>query len=140
MPFRLLLRKRMAYLPLPSDGTVSNTTAQRVLTTLQKGLQGSSKDQEVPPPLLLLRGARETTDWERTLTFFLRTGVTIVEFLESPAALVFGRYETTLLMQSDATSAEAICQAIGGKVNPEELMALKNGEGYLIHLSQVYQV
>ena len=64
----------------------------------------------------------------------------IVEFLESPAALVFGRYETTLLVQSDATSAEAIGQAIGRKVKPEDLMELKKGEGYLIHLTQVYQV
>ena len=140
MPFRLLLRKRAAYIPLPSDGTVSNAIAQRVLTTLQKGLQGDSNDKEVPPPLLLLDGARETADWEQPLTFFLRTGVTIVEFLTSPAALVFGRYETTLLLQSDATSAEPISQAIGRKVEPEELMELKKGEGYLIHLSQVYRV
>lgn len=140
MPFRLLLRKDAAYIPLPSDGMVSNAIAQRVLTTLQKGLQGDLNDKEVPPPLLLLDGARETADWGQTLTFFLRTGVTIVEFLASPAALVFGRYETTLLLQSDAASAKAICQAVGRKVEPEELMELKKGEGYLIHLSQVYRV
>ena len=60
MPFRLLLRKRTAYIPLPSDCTVSNTIAQRVLTMLQMGLQGDLKDQEVPQLLLLLYGARET--------------------------------------------------------------------------------
>ena len=144
MPFRLLLRKGAAYIPLPADGTVSNAIAQRVLTTLQKGLQaglqGDVNDKEVSPPLLLLDGVRETADWEQTLTFFLRTGMTIVEFLAGPAALVFGRYETTLLLQSEAASAEAICQAVGRKVTPKELIELKKGEGYLIHLAQVYRV
>jgi hypothetical protein len=148
MPFRLLLRKRAAYILLPADGTVSNAIAQRVLTTLQKGLQvglqqGPQRglsDKQIPPPLLLLDGALETADWEQTLTFFLRTGVTIVEFLTSPAALVFGRYETTLLFQSGAESAEAISQAVGRKVEPAGLMELKKGEGYLIHLAQVYRV
>ena len=74
MPFPLLRRKRTAYIPLPSHGTVSNAIALRVLTALQKGLQGDLKDQEVPPPLLLLDGAHETADREQTLTFFLRTG------------------------------------------------------------------
>ena len=66
--------------------------------------------------------------------------MTIVEFLASPAALVFGRYETTLLLQSGAESAEAISQAVGRKVEPKELTELKKGEGYLIHLAQVYRV
>ena len=144
MPFHLLLRKRTAYIPLSSGGEVSNAIAQQVLSTLQKGLQvdlqGDLNDTKIPPPLLLLDEAHETADWEQTLAFFLRTGVTIVEFLASPAALVFGRYETTLLLQSDAASTEAISQAVGRKVEPEELMELKKGEGYLIHLSQVYQV
>lgn len=140
MPFRLLMRERAAYIPLPSDGTVSNATAQRVLATLPKGLQGGQNDKEVPSPLLLLDGARETADWEQTLTFFLRTGVIVVEFLASPAALVFGRYETTLLLQSDAVAAAEISQAVGRKVEPEELTTLQSDEGILTHLSHVYRV
>ena len=136
MPFRLLLREDAAYIPLPAEGTVSDAIAQRVLQTLQSGLGRTPS----LPPLLIVDGAQETADWERTLTFFLRTGMVVVEFLSHPSRLVFGRYETTLLLRSTGEEAEALSQTVGRKVTAENLAALKPGEGYFIHLSQVYRV
>lgn len=136
MPFRLLLREDAAYIPLPAEGTISATIAQRVLQTLQTGLDGTTS----LPPLLIVDGVRETADWEQTLTFFLRAGIVVVEFLSHPASLVFGRYETTLLLPSGGADAEAISQTVGRKVTAENLGELKQGEGYFIHLSQAYRV
>ncbi len=136
MPFRLLLRADTAYIPLPAEGTVSDDIAQQVLQTLQTGLGRTPS----LPPLLIVDGAQETADWEHTLTFFLRTGMVVVEFLPDPSRLVFGRYETTLLLRAEGTEAEAISQAVGRKVTAENLAALKPGEGYFIHLSRVYRV
>ena len=136
MPFRLLLREDAAYIPLPAEGTVSDDIAQQVLQTLQNGLGRTP----APPPLLIVDGAQETADWEHTLTFFLRTGIVLVEFLPHPAGLVFGRYETTLLLRAEGTEAEAISQTVGRKVTAENLAALQPGEGYFIHLSRVYRV
>ncbi len=136
MPFRLLLREDAAYIPLPAEGTVSDDIARRVLRTLQTGLGATPS----LPPLLIVDGAQETTDWEHTLTFFLRTGAVVVEFLPDPARLVFGRYETMLLLRAAGTDAEAISQTVGRKVTPENLAALQPGEGYFIHLSRVYRV
>ena len=136
MPFRLLLREDVAYILLPAAGTVSDDIAQQVLQTLQAGLDRAP----APPPLLIVDGARETADWEHTLTFFLRTGMVVVEFLSHPSRLVFGRYETTLLLRAEGTEAEAISQTVGRKVTSADLATLKPGEGYFIHLSQVYRV
>ena len=136
MPFRLLLREDAAYIPLPAEGTVSDEIAQQVLQTLQTGLGGTPS----PPPLLIVDGVQETADWEHTLTFFLRTGMAVVEFLPHPSRLVFGRYDTTLLLRVAGAEAEAISQTVGRKVTAENLAALKPGEGYFIHLSQVYRV
>ena len=136
MPFRLLLREDVAYIPLPAEGTVSDDIAQQVLRTLQTGLGATTS----LPPLLIVDGAQETTDWEHTLTFFLRTGIVVVEFLPHPARLVFGRYETTLLLRSAGADAEAISQTVGRKVTSANLAGLKPGEGYFIHLSRVYRV
>ena len=136
MPFRLLLREDAAYIPLPAEGAVSDDIAQQVLRTLQTGLGATPS----LPPLLIIDGAQETPDWERTLTFFLRTGTVVVELLSHPARLVFGRYETTLLLRAAGAEAEAISQTVGRKVTPENLAALQPGEGYFIHLAQVYRV
>ncbi len=136
MPFRLLLREDAAYIPLPAEGTISDDIAQRVLQTLQAGLGRTPS----LPPLLIVDGAQETADWEHTLTFFLRTGMVVVEFLLHPSRLVFGRYETTLLLHAAGAEAEAISQTVGRKVTSENLTALKPGEGYFIHLSRVYRV
>ncbi len=136
MPFRLLLREDAAYMPLPAEGSVSDAIAQQVLQTLQTGLGATPS----LPPLLIVDGAQETADWEQTLTFFLRTGIVVVEFLPHPAHLVFGRYETTLLLCATGDEAEAISQTVGRKVTSDNLAALKPGEGYFIHLSRVYRV
>ncbi len=136
MPFRLLLREDAAYIPLPAEGTVSDDIAQQVLQTLQAGLGRTPS----LPPLLIVDGAQETADWEQTLTFFLRTGIVVVEFLPHPSRLVFGRYETTLLLHAAGAEAEAISQTVGRKVTSENLAALRPGEGYFIHLSRVYRV
>ena len=136
MPFRLLLREDAAYIPLPAEGTVSDSIAQQVLQTLQAGLGATPS----LPPLLIIDGAQETTDWEHTLTFFLRTGTVVVELLPHPACLVFGRYETTLLLRTSGAEAEAISQTVGRKVTPEDLEGLQPGEGYFIHLARVYRV
>ncbi len=136
MPFRLLLRKGAAYIPLSEEGTVSDDIAQQVLQTLQAGLGTTSS----PPPLLIIDGAREVAGWEYTLAFFLHTGVVVVEFLPHPSRLVFGRYETTLLLRVEGAEAEATSQTVGRKVTAANLAALKPGEGYFIHLSRVYRV
>lgn len=136
MPFRLLLREDAAYIPLPAEGTVSDDIAQQVLQTLQTGL-GTTPSL---PPLLIIDGAQETADWEHTLTFFLRTGIVVVEVLPNPERLVFGRYETTLLLRTAGAEAEAISQTVGRKVTAENLATLQPGEGYFIHLSRVYRV
>ena len=136
MPFRLLLRGHAAYLPLSGDGHVPNDTAQQVLQTLQKGLRNDS----TPPPLLLIDGVRETNDWQQTLTFFLRTGVIIVEVLAAQGVLPFGRYETLILLQADGPDADSISRTAGRKVRSEDLRELQKGAGFLVHLSQVYRV
>ncbi len=135
-PFRLLLREDAVYIPLPKEGTVSAAIGRQVLQTLQNGLG----PQTAPPPLLIIDGGHATVAWEHTLTFFLRTGVVVVEFLPSPASLVFGRYETTILLRAEGAEAEALSHTVGRKLAAEHLAALQPNEGYLIHLAQVYRV
>jgi hypothetical protein len=90
--------------------------------------------------LLLLDTVSETADWEQTLSFLLNAGVTVVEVLRTPTALVFGRYDTILLLREGAAEADALSRAVGRKVSAEEVVALKTGEAILIHLAQIHWV
>jgi len=133
--FRLLLRGQAAHLLLPVEEVPPETT-QTVLSILSRGLAESGK----PAPLLLLDSVRETPDWEHTLSFLLKAGTTVVEFLRSPAEFLFGRYDTAVLLRSDAENAEAISRAVGRKVSGAELAHLPGGEGVFIHFADVRRV
>ena len=135
-PFGFCCVKTPPIFPCRQRGRFRMLSLSGVLQTLQAGLGRTPS----LPPLLIVDGAQETADWERTLTFFLRTGMVVVEFLSHPSRLVFGRYETTLLLRSTGEEAEALSQTVGRKVTAESLAALEPGEGYFIHLSQVYRV
>ncbi len=128
--FRLLLRGSASYVPLPTSGIVSDEIAQTVLTTMSRALSGEPSRR----PLLLLDSVLEDRAWERTVTFLLNAGVTVVELLPSPTSLVFGRYDTVLLLRADISTASALSRAVGRKVSEAELVSLKAGEGVLIHL------
>jgi hypothetical protein len=134
--FRLLLRKSARYIPLPPSGEVSTELAQTALSILTRTLSSSPGI----PPLLLLDTVSETADWEQTLSFLLNAGVTVVEVLRTPTALVFGRYDTILLLREGAAEADALSRAVGRKVSAEEVVALKTGEAILIHLAQIHWV
>ena len=134
--FRLLLRGSAHYVPLPASGEVPAELVQTALRMLSRGLTQAA----VRPPLLLLDSVRENPDWERTLAFLLNAGAVVVELLPSPTALVFGRYDTVLLLRTDADAADAYSRAVGRKVGAEELLDLKAGEGVLVHLARVYRV
>ena len=134
--FRLLLRGSAHYVPLPASGEVPAELVQTTLRTLSRGLTQAA----VRPPLLLLDSVRENPDWERTLAFLLNAGAVVVDLLPSPTALVFGRYDTVLLLRADADAADAYSRAVGRKVGAEELLDLKAGEGVLVHLARIYQV
>lgn len=134
--FRLLLRQPTSYVALPDSGEVPSSTAQAALSTVSRSLA------TIPllPPLLLFDSIRETPDWERTVIFLLNAGATVVEVLPDPTALVFGRYDTVLLLREETEAAEQCSRAVGRKVSTTELQHLKSGEGRLIHLAQVYHV
>jgi len=134
--FRLLLRGSASYVPLPTSGIVSDEIAQTVLTTMSRALSGEPSRR----PLLLLDSVLEDRAWERTVTFLLNAGVTVVELLPSPTSLVFGRYDTVLLLRGDGGTASALSRAGGRKVSEAELVSLKAGEGVLIHLVRVQWV
>jgi hypothetical protein len=134
--FRLLLRQPTRYLAMPDSGEVPSPAAQAVLSTVSRSL-GTIPSLS---PLLLLDSIRETPDWERTVIFLLNAGVTVVEVLPHPTALVFGRYDTVILLREETEEAEQLSRIVGRKVSAAELHQLKNGEGRLIHLSQVYHV
>ncbi|MBI3302080.1 MAG: hypothetical protein HYZ72_08405 [Deltaproteobacteria bacterium] len=134
--FRLLLRGSNSYVSLPASGEVPAELAQTALSTVSRGLTQASG----PSPLLLLDSVRETPEWERTLAFLLNAGAVVVELLPSPTALVFGRYDTVLLLRVDTAAADACSRAVGRKVSAEDLLSLKAGEGVLIHLAQVQRV
>ena len=137
MPFRLLLREDAAYIPLPAEGTVSDRYRAAGASNRFRPVLG----RRLPClPCSSLMAHERLTDWEHTLTFFLRTGTVVVEFLPDPARLVFGRYETTLLLRAAGAEAETISQTVGRKVAPEDLEGLQPGEGYFIHLARVYRV
>jgi hypothetical protein len=83
---------------------------------------------------------REQLDLEQTLSFVLKAGATVVEFLHSAAALAFGRYDTVLLLPAEADTAETLSRAVGYRVGAEDVLNLQAGEGWLIHLAHVYRV
>jgi len=134
--FRLLLRQPTSYFALPDSGEVPSPAAQAALSTVSRSLVITPS----LPPLLLFDSIRETPDWERTVIFLLNAGATVVELLPDPTALVFGRYDTVLLLREETAAAEQLSRAVGRKVSAAELQQLKSGEGRLIHLAQVYHV
>ena len=134
--FRLLLRERATYVGLPPTGEVSAEVGQTVLKAVHQGLDGTQPS----PPLLLCNSIPEQPDWEQSLSFFLKAGATVVEFLCSASALVFGRYSTVLLLQAGADTADSLSRAVGRKVSPQDVTSLKPGEGILVHLRQIYRV
>jgi|SRR5215813_1202546 len=134
--FRLLLRRSVSYLPLPVSGTVPDEVTQTLLSTVSRTLGAVSG----PPPLLLLDSVAGDQDWEQTLTFLLNAGVTVVELLPSPAALVFGRYDTVLLLRTESNRASALSRSVGRKVSEAELVSLQAGEGVLVHLARTQWV
>ncbi len=134
--FRLLLRSSGSYIPLSAPGTVPEEIAQTVLRTVSRTLSAGSG----PPPLLLLDSVLEDQGWEQTLTFLLNAGVIVVELLLSPAGLVFGRYDTVLLLRMKGDAASVVSRAIGRKVGEVELANLNAGEGILIHLMRTQWV
>ena len=135
LQFRLLLRQRAQYEQVLASGEVSPEMAKNVLGVVSRGLSGRGL-----PPLLLFDSIEETPDWERTTQFLLKAGATVAEILTSPTALVFGRYDTVLLMRDSEKSADALSRAVGRKVSVEEIVRLKAGEGWLVHLAQMYHV
>jgi hypothetical protein len=134
--FRLLLRQPTSYLAVPDSNVIPPSAAQAALSAVSRGLAATP----APPPLLLLDGLHDTPDWERTVIFLLNAGATVVEILPAPAALVFGRYDTVILLREEPTAAEQMSRAVGRKVAAAELQQLKRGEGRLIHLARVYRV
>jgi len=136
MQFRLLLRQRARYRQLPPSGEVSPELAQVALSMVSQSLNSHTNSS----PLLLLDNVRESPDWEQTAVFLLNAGATVVEILPTPDALVFGRYDTVLVLRENATVAEALSRAVGRKVSVEELVRLRSGEGILIHLARLYRV
>lgn len=133
---RLLLRQQTQYRYVRVAGEVPSDVARSVLSVV-----GQSLSHHQPlPPLLLCDSLTQSADWERTIQFLLKADATVVELLALPAELVFGRYDTVLLLRESAASADALSRAVGRKVSMEEIVQLKVGEGWLIHLTQVYHV
>ncbi len=131
--FRLLLRGVQSYIALPPSGEVPNEIERTVLSQLSQGLSAQ-------PPLLLLDGVTETPAWERTLAFLLKAGVVVVELLSDSSRLIFGRYDTVLLLRADKDTAEMYSKAAGRRASADEVHKLPPGEGILIHLAQTYRV
>jgi len=131
--FRLLLRGSQSYLSLPSSREVSREIAQLVLSVLSRGLP-------TQPPLLLLDAVAETLAWEQTLAFLLKARIVVVELLSEASHLVFGRYDTILLLRSNAQDAEAASKAMGRRVSAEEILALSPEEGILVQLTRTQRV
>lgn len=131
--FRLLLRGRQRYIALPPASEIPSEIAQMALSLMSRGLPTQR-------PLLLLDAAPETSAWEQTLLFLLKAGVVVVELLTDANRLVFGRYDTVLLLRSEEDEAETYSKAVGRRVTATELSTLPPGEGLLLHLSQVWRV
>jgi hypothetical protein len=133
---RLLLRQQTQYRYMRVAGEVPSAIARTVLSVVGHSL---SRQQKLPP-LLLCDSLTESRDWEQTVQFLLKAEATVVELLASSAGLVFGRYDTVLLLRDSPASADALSRAVGRKVSVEDIVQLKADEGWLIHLTQVYQV
>jgi hypothetical protein len=131
--FRLLLRGLQSYIALPPSSEVPKEITQMALRVMSRGLP-------VQPPLLLLDAVPETSAWEQTLAFLLKAGVLIVELLVDASRLVFGRYDTVLLLRSEKDEAEASSKAVGRRVTAAEIHTLPPGKGILLHLAQVWRV
>ena len=145
--FRLLLRENARYIPLPPSGLLPKQIPHEVLKIVSQGLQAQQIQQAqqthaaaAPPPLLLVDNVNAGAAWERTLSFVLKAGATVVSFLGSAAEVAFGRYDTLLVLPAQTDRADEISRAVGRKVSPEDIMHLPSGEGWLIHLSTVYRV
>ncbi|MBI3757382.1 MAG: hypothetical protein HY267_05335 [Deltaproteobacteria bacterium] len=128
--FRLLFRGAQSYIALPPSGEVPNEIERTALSQLSRGLS-------TQPPLLLLDGVPETPAWARTLAFLLKAGVVVVELLTDANQLIFGRYDTVLLLRADKDAAETYSKAVGRRASAEEIKTLSAEEGILIHLAQV---
>lgn len=131
--FRLLLRNGQSYVSIPPSGEVPIETERTTLSLLSRGLS-------TLPPLLLLDSIAETPTWERTLAFLLKAGVVIVELFMEAGRLVFGRYDTVLLLRTEKSLAEAYSRAVGRRAAPEDVETIPPGQGILIHLAQTYRV
>ena len=119
--FRLLMRNNARYIPLASPTQPPQKVLRSVLEVVAQGLQQEQTD--LPPPLVLIDGLDAGDRWDRTLTFILRAGATVVSFLGSAAEVAFGRYDTLLILRAEA-EAEAVSRAVGRKVSPEEIVSL----------------
>lgn len=134
--FRLLLRQPTSYLAVPNSEEMPSPVAQTVLSAVSRSLGATPS----LPPLLLFDSIRDTPDWERTVLVLLNAGATVVEVLPDVTALIFGRYDTVLLLREETAAAEQHSRAVGRKVSTTELQQLKRGEGRLVHLARVYRV
>ena len=135
--FRLLMRDKARYIPLVSPACLPQEVPRSVLDALAQGLQQGQTGTR--PPLILLNGLNAGDSLERLLTFVLRAGATVVSFLGSAREAAFGRYDTLLVLHTEA-EAEAISRAAGRKVSPEEIVSLPSDQAWLIHLTRVYRV
>lgn len=131
--FRLLLRGLQSYIALPPSSEVPREIAQMALSVMSRGLSAQ-------PPLLLLDTVLETLAWEQTVAFLLKAGVSVIELLVDANRLVFGRYDTILLLRSEEDEAETYSKAVGRRVTAVEIHTLPPGEGILLHLSQSWRV
>ncbi len=143
--FRLLVRENARYIPLPPSGILPKQIPHEVLNIVSQGLQHAQQAQQThlaatPLPLVLLDNVGAGAAWERTLSFVLKAGATVVSFLGSAAEVAFGRYDTLLVLRAETDRADEISRAAGRKVSPEDIMRLPSGQGWLIHLSKVYRV
>ena len=133
--FRLLLRVPQRYFPLPASGVVSTAISKRALKTIHQSLRDGG-----PSPLLVCDEIPSHTEWEQSLSFFAKSGAVIAEILPSPAALVFGRYHTLILLPADKGVAEETSRAVGRKVEPQDLLGLPAGQGIFIHRLHVSRI
>lgn len=131
--FRLLLRGLQSYIALPLASEAPREIAQMTLSIMSRGLPAQ-------PPLLLLDAVLETSAWEQTVAFLLKAGVIVVELLVDANRLVFGRYDTVLLLRSKENEAEASSKAVGRRVTAAEIHTLPPGEGILLHLARGWRV
>jgi hypothetical protein len=134
--FRLLLRADASYFALSPGEGVPHEIARTVLSTASRALEAGA----VPAFLLLIDSFRADQEWERTLLFLLNAGVTVVELLPAATDLLFGRYDTVLLLRTEEETASVVSRAVGRKVSDTDLLTLRAGQGILIHLARTHWV